>query len=162
MASQLCLRNHIPFVPAIDLGVDLVLENGIRLQVKVSRLTDANVHNHQRNLVYTFNLRRALYDKERKRISKCVGRSYADVADFFVLWGIEENRFWIVPTSCKNRVLWFVSKSAVNRSTNAKYFEQFNARRAAEMEDRWDLLDVNAVEKLVDGVTESLASKEKI
>jgi ribosomal protein L13 len=38
VAAQLLLRGHNPFFPAVDIGADLVIESGIKIQVKTAHL----------------------------------------------------------------------------------------------------------------------------
>lgn len=159
VASQLCLRGHIPFFPAVDQGVDLVIGNGIRIQVKCAHLIQSKHglkggKGYYIGGAYGFNLRRGVWDKSTNRTSRREIRSYEGVADFFVLWGIDEDRFWIVPTSVKNRAIWFGAEN-YNGSNNSSYTEAMKKRRQAEYENRWDLLDVNAV---VESVTLTVPS----
>ena len=77
-------------------------------------------------------------------------RTYEGVADFFVLWGIDEDRFWIVPTGTKQSHIWFSRLGSVNRSGNAMRFLQISNQRTMEMESRWDLLDLNSTEVLIE------------
>lgn len=109
---------------------------------------------------YGFSVRRgewkgaeAIYRKDKK--------GYSDVADFFVLWGIDENRFWIVPTSIKNRTIWFGKVSHPNNSNNFSHTNKLKEDRIAQYENRWDLLDMNAaVETLIEGAAETVVHKE--
>jgi hypothetical protein len=152
VASQLALHGRVPHFPGVDFGYDLLLENGIRLQVKMSMLRQPRVNNYVEG-AYCFNLRRSVWDASTNRSSRKEVRSYAGVADFFVLWGVDEDRFFIVPTSIKNHNLWCTSRNYVSRSNNSKFFGQTTEKRLAEMENRWDLLDVDrAVEEITSGV----------
>ena len=36
MCSQLCLHGHTSCFPAVDFGIDLMLDNGLKIQVKVA------------------------------------------------------------------------------------------------------------------------------
>lgn len=151
VAAQLCLLGHVPYFPAVDHGVDLVMDNGLRLQVKVACLTYPNcgrINGSSGNYLggaYGFNLRRGVWEKKNNRMSRTESRRYEGVADFFALWGIDENRFWIVPTSVKNRVIWFGRAEHPNGSNNATYTNAIKQKRSLDYESRWDLLDVNAV-----------------
>lgn len=165
VASRLCLLGHNVYFPAADDGVDLVLDNGVRLQVKVAHLTypicghrpeagargGSGLGNYLGGC-YIFGLRRGSWCQEDGEYSKKYNRRYDEIADFFVLWGIDENRFWIVPTTVKNRNIYFGRKDHPNGSANRSYTEALKQRRIAEMEERWDLLDVNkALEQVASG-----------
>lgn len=150
VASELGMRGHIPLFPGLDVGYDLQIDNGIRLQVKAGTLRYQQGVTG-RNVGYAFNLRRGAWDRVTKKYTGSKRRSYAEVADFFVLWGIDESRFFIVPTSRKQTTIWFCGRGTISNSKNRKMFEKLSRARIAEYEDRWDLLDVNSVKDLVDG-----------
>ena len=144
VASQLAMRGRVPMFPAVDLGYDLLLDNGLRLQVKCSSLRRNNqgMKEISHNLGYLFDLRRGAWFSTEKRFRKTGLRPYSEVADYFVLWGIEENRFFIVPTTPNRAAIWFNSKIATSRSHNRNKFDKNTEDRLREFEDRWDLLDV--------------------
>jgi hypothetical protein len=174
VASQLCLRGMNPMFPAMDDGVDIVISNGIRLQVKTSRLQHRNQFSpgndgsrggriavYRTVGRYGFGLRRGEWLPAQKKYTR-VKKGYGQVADFFVLWGIDEDRFWIVPTSIKNRAIWFTALDYPNGSNNASYTDELKRQRNADYENRWDLLDVNkTVETLIESApTETPVEKE--
>jgi hypothetical protein len=150
VASELAMRGHVPFFPGLDIGFDLQLQNGLRLQVKSGTLVYRHPAGVKANVGYFFNLRRGAWDNATKRYTGKKRRSYAEIADFFVLWGIEENRFFIVPTSREKTSIWFCGRETVNLSWNRSLMDKITRERCAEYEDRWDLLDVNSIKDLVD------------
>ena len=130
VAAALMVRGMNVYFPAIDNGVDLVTATGLRIQVKSSRaIRRAMSKDH---LTYGFRLGSAT--KGAQRTFRIRPRAYADEVDFFVLWGIDEDRFWIAPSSVfdKRSLLLLV----VGRSTSYSDF----ARTVYEGENRWDLL----------------------
>ena len=156
VASRLCLLGQVPYFPGVDHGVDLMIANGLRLQIKVACLTYPQCGRSSRNRTgnylggaYGFNLRRGVWEKDGNRMSRTESRDYRDVADFFVLWGMDENRFWIVPTSIKNRVIWFGRAEHPNGSNNASYTSALRKSRCEQYEDRWDLLDLDSSAKQI-------------
>lgn len=150
VASQLALREIVPMFPPVDLGADLILENGVRLQVKCAslRINNRGMQDVNHNLGYLFDLRRGAWFSTERRYKKTGLRPYSEVADYFVLWGIDENRFFIVPTSVKKSTIWFSKLGYVSKSSNRSLYDKITAQRLAETEDRWDLLDVNSIESL--------------
>jgi hypothetical protein len=84
--SILLLNGHNPAKSYLDNGVDIILENGIRIQVKSSlkKFSDGKGH-----LAYRFGLAKG--NKKRKIELK----KYADV---LICWGAEDDVFWIMPT----------------------------------------------------------------
>src|ERR1700692_4998210 len=81
VASELAMRGHVPCFPGLDVGYDLVLDNGLRLQVKCGTLKHRETK--YRNIGYCFNLRRGAWDSNTKRYSGKIRRSYSEVADYF-------------------------------------------------------------------------------
>ncbi len=155
VASQLALRGHVPMFPSVDSGVDIYLNNGLRLQVKCASLRENNrgVSGIQRTFGYFFELRRGAWFQNEKKYRKTSLRPYSEVADYFVLWGIEENRFFIVPTKPERARIWFSCKGVVSRSNNKRLLDQVTEDRLREFEDRWDLLDINGVASIVESAT---------
>jgi hypothetical protein len=111
VVAELLLRNFRPYRPIVDNhGVDLMLDSGLRIQVKTTSLIGNNwkskserVPRSGRDAYHFF----FLTDKERRdrsgrRIVRKKGshwsNEYCGSCDYFILVGIDENRFWIVPT----------------------------------------------------------------
>lgn len=156
-AAQLALRGHVPFFPGVDYGYDLLLDNGVRLQVKTARLfsTFGKRDRHPQG-AYGFDTRCCKVGSDGKM--RRVLRDYSTVADFFVLWGIDENRFWIVPCNELKGSAVIASRAKVY---DGPQYAKVRQRNAA-WEDNWDSLDVASVtQNLVDGVT-STREQEKI
>lgn len=149
VASQLALRGHVPLFPGVDIGYDLVSHNGLKLQVKVATITLGSKAAYYPTGAYVFNLRRGVWDMTTNRASRKESRTYQDVADFFVLWGIDENRFWIVPTSVTQKCMWFGRNDFVSRSNNFGRCGKAKEDRLASMEDRWDLLDISTTSEVL-------------
>lgn len=160
VASQLALRGHNVLFPGLDEGYDLKLESGIRLQIKSATITYKN-DGYQRSGAYGFGIRRGAWDRKAKAYnrSKHEGfRPYSEVADYFVLWGVDENRFFILPTTHKAKAIWFTRRGAVSQSRNKALFDKLAEERRAQYEDRWDLLDLNATSsELIESAVEKVS-----
>ncbi len=153
VASQLLLRGISVSFPAVDTGYDLLIESGLRIQVKSANLRINSTGNYFDG-AYGFHLRRGDWDSKTKSYSRKSYRAYNVVADYFVLWGIDENRFFILPTSAKPRTVWFSRRGTISRSKNSVIFGKKTEQRLADMEDRWDLLDLNSTSNaLIDSAT---------
>lgn len=96
--SELLLRGFSPAVFDQDTGVDIILENGKRLQVKTSLKPIYSKKDYSWR--YSFRVRAlqlrpkvgtGLYEK------KFTKDSYAGKVDFFILWLIENDLFYIIP-----------------------------------------------------------------
>lgn len=102
--SELILRGHTPYKPAVDdHGVDLMLSTGIRLQVKTATLrtrmipvpTKAGMVKQARtsyNLTLGWAQQGANHNPVKRK------RLYSEECDYFIIWGVDENRFWVVPS----------------------------------------------------------------
>lgn len=103
VASQMLLRQLVTFFPAVDTGVDLIAENGCRIQVKTSRkcVTYKTLKKNSEG-VYRFKFPKVRYRNTSTRSFVGLGtktsvKPFHEFCDVVVLWGVEENRFWIVP-----------------------------------------------------------------
>ncbi len=104
VASQLAIRGKLSLFPGVDYGYDLALENGVKIQVKTSRLKFS--HPAYPQGFYSFDWRQYRYVKGKNDYSR-PHTDYSKVADYFACWGVDDNRFWIFPTSISQRAIWF-------------------------------------------------------
>jgi hypothetical protein len=180
VASLLILKGHVPAFPSVDTGVDITLDNGMRLQIKSRSL---QAHPAYPNGAYPFSTKENNFGKLK--------RDWTKVVDFLIFWGIDEDRYFIVPAHEATHNFWVrpraetmtcidVEAMRVLRDKGMTYqaiAEQFgindmtvarNLRRVSKLnspkgnrhlasfEDRWDLLDVNrVVEQTISNVTGS-------
>ena len=95
--SELLLRDIHCGVFDQDVGADVFLANGKLIQVKTSLRP---IHDKKSyNWKYSFNLRQAkvrnkgngLYERRYMR------RNYSGVVDYFILWCVQDNVFYIIP-----------------------------------------------------------------
>lgn len=106
VASQLFLRQCPVMFPSVDVGADLHAQlSGCRIQVKSAHIcaTPKIVAKCGRGL-YFFPLlktKRRAITKDRSVMRPRL--AFAAVCDFVVFWGIEENRFWIVPAALADK-----------------------------------------------------------
>jgi hypothetical protein len=165
VAAQLAIRGHVPMFPGVDYGFDLAMENGLRLQIKTARLTCSRKRgvDYPR---YSFNLRSYKAKYNKGVVSK--PRDWTIVADFMVFWGIDDNRFWIVPTSEIPKgqgTIMFAQNDPLPYDKTGRWSGGKNYRYEAVMkkkiayEGRWDLLDLNSTAA---PLVESAEVKEKI
>lgn len=91
VASQLCLRGFNPHFPAVDVGADLVIDAGVRIQVKSTHLRFQSPYP---NGAYWFKLGTTRIEK-RRQVWRNV--KFSEFCDFVVFWGIDQNRFWVIP-----------------------------------------------------------------
>lgn len=92
--SELILRGHRTYTPSADTGVDILLESGVRIQVKTTMRASA----HHRLVEGTFLFTLGQADRIIKsQVVNLPGREFSKHCDFIVLWAIEPDRFWVVP-----------------------------------------------------------------
>lgn len=113
--SELLLRGHNPAKSYLEHGADLVLENGLRIEVK-SKHVSMKVHDR-----YSFSFRGGAR-QQNQGLQHC---------DFVICWCIDENSFYIVPMSeVKTSSICVYSKSSRRQWT--KY---------APYRENWELLN---------------------
>ena len=83
VAAELIMRGHKPSISLVDTGVDLVTEDGLRIQVKSSRLPPKD----RKQRGYSFNLRR--WNRS--------GPHGLENVDYMICWGVDTNQFWVFP-----------------------------------------------------------------
>lgn len=171
VASELLFRGHVPSFPSVDTGCDILLDNGIRIQVRAKNL---QAHRSYADGFYQFSTEK--HDYKGKRVA----RNWELVVDFFIFWGINEDRYFIVPVSeCtknfaiqpngKTKACVSVEAMRMLRDKGLTYqqiAEQLGVtdmtvirnlrkpsklnspggnRHLTQFEGRWELLDVNKV-----------------
>ena len=96
VAAQLLLRELNVWLPAYDDGVDLIAENGCRIQVKTARMT-AGGDRYTRG-IYFYPLAVARHMAvSNSRVEMRMRAPFHEYCDIVVFYGVDENRFWIVP-----------------------------------------------------------------
>lgn len=96
VAAQLLLRKVMVLWPAVDLGYDLETVNHCRLQVRCGHLSRSSKYVTRQ--CYDFRMRKQKPVPISNTTAKLVAqRPFVEVCDYVVFWGIEQNRFWIVP-----------------------------------------------------------------
>ncbi len=103
VAAQLLARGIIVHFPAVDTGVDLIAGERIRIQVKARHREKVGPHHSSRVRVsgYNFTLGTKRMTKT-KAVAELKAKSMADWfpnVDFLICWGIDDNRFWIIPSA---------------------------------------------------------------
>lgn len=114
VAAQLLIRGVRVYFPAADYGVDLIANDKCRIQVKSAHIsTTPRMVKQHGDTAYVFPL-----PKSRRVISKGSiirtepKETFTESYDVLVLWGIEQNRFWVVPASlAQQRQLFVVGRS---------------------------------------------------
>lgn len=95
--SELVLRGSNPARTHIDHGVDLILETGIRIQVKTATRFKNKANN---STYYHFCVggRYSLKNGQRNR-------KVSVPVDFYIFWCVDDNDFYIIPDSVvKDRI----------------------------------------------------------
>ncbi len=93
--AELILRGFRPYLPASDMGVDILLEQGVRIQVKTTMR--GSTHHRFPEGTFLFSLAPARRVGKDNTVKIMPARVFSESCDFLVLWAIEAQRFWIVP-----------------------------------------------------------------
>jgi hypothetical protein len=115
--SELLLRGHVPSVPSVDTGVDILLDNGLRIQVKTSHLRS---HPNYPEGVYHFSIRDSNFGKRY--------RDWSKIVDFMVFWGVEESRFFVIPACDAVQSFWISPKSVQRHRIDAEAIRTLRAK----------------------------------
>jgi len=119
VASELLLRGYEVFLTITDTGVDLILGNGKRLQVKTARVNRLSKTNPNG---YVFSLKAWCKEGTPRKVQQ-----FTDV-DYLICWAVEDNAFFIIPTS------YIRGKYAINIHPDSKK-SQFVA-----FKNNWEIL----------------------
>ena len=88
--SELVLRGFNPAKSYLDHGVDLILENGRRLQVKSASRFKNKANN---STYYHFAVGGWYGKKDGNRLKK-----RSSPVDFYIFWCVEDNQFYVIPS----------------------------------------------------------------
>ena len=126
VASELLLRGIDVYLPCGDFGIDLILQNGLKIQVKT-----ANKSRHGKYQYYTFN-----FHSWRKVGKHYIPHNLEDI-DFIVLWLLGTERFFIIPAS-QIRGKYSVRLGQVR----SDYVKEHNRKESQYLkyENKWELL----------------------
>lgn len=91
-AAELLRRGLLPYLPVVDVGVDIIVNGSVRVQVKSTAQAILNRWDARH---FNFTLQRAGYHRGRR--VEASRRAFSTEVDFLVLHAIAENRYWIVP-----------------------------------------------------------------
>jgi hypothetical protein len=99
VACQLMLRGLDVGFLGVGVGTDLVAENGCRIQVKSGHLCNSDKRGSAHYMILLRKTvayrRRSTVDSEPKVLYR---KPFSEMCDVVVFWGIEQNRFWVVPS----------------------------------------------------------------
>ena len=101
VASELALRGLLPHFPGVDFGYDLMIDGGIRIDVKCAHLSMRKPYT---NGAYWFHLRKSPIVTGFNTIRRRDTQIFSCKCDFVILFGIEQSKFWIVPAAILDAV----------------------------------------------------------
>jgi hypothetical protein len=161
--AELLQRGFKPFVPVVDdHGVDIMLPNGNRIQVKAANLSviwqtrkEGGKAFPTSKRGYQFNLQRTVFGTKEKLQTVGITYTRRDIsveADFLVLVGIDQHKFWVVPTAeikgCSHILIDADSARKVNNK-NGPHFKFWRAVRAGE--NNWEVLHHSRIDSRDEG-----------
>lgn len=116
----------------------MTLDNDIKVQVKSAKLRTQIYKGKTKDYVlgpaYFWSLNSSQKGSKHKYVKRPV--LYSDQVDYFVLWGIDENRFWTPPAKLLDDVGTLILHP---RDHNSQPSSQVTAD-VMVYENRWDLL----------------------
>ena len=96
VAAELARRGVNPLFPGVDHGYDLSTDGHCRIQVKSAGLRK---NRSTPKGAYWFKFWQSSIVSGRNNIRHRGARDYSLCADVVVLWGMTEDRFWVLPTT---------------------------------------------------------------
>ena len=128
--SELALRGHNPAKSYLDHGIDIILENGKRIQVKSATRFKNGANN---STLYHFAVGGWYSKKNGDRIKK-----RSECVDFYIFWCVDDSQFYIIPSSS-------VHKKGPNGGTSGFQLDVYpmSKRQKGKHEkfrDKWSLL----------------------
>ncbi len=135
VASRLCLLGHTPFFPSVDFGVDIMLDNGLKIQVKCGHIRQ---HPGYSQGVYSFDIRKAFTIVGSKVFKHQKDRTYVGTCDFIIFWAIEEGRFFVLPVHEVKGTAWIPTRGCQVMKRKLPTI----ASTVLAREEAWHLLDV--------------------
>lgn len=146
VASELMVRGENVLFPQVDTGVDLLTGHGLRVQVK-----SAHLNNRYGRLGYALTLG---WRQRGSKQTPARRRPYSEEVDYIVIWGIDEDRFWIVPAAVLDNIqcllLWAGRTEPIHKGAK----KDNPSRTVYKCEGRWeDLLPTKLEEEAVEGLT---------
>ena len=141
VASELMIRNHIVYMPTVDNGADLILGTGQTIQVKCGHRRKATI-NGCIHLFYSFSFVKSssYFRKIKFGGDNKIEPHKLNNVDFAILWGIDDDEFYIVPA---NKVR---GKMAVNISADDDRRTIARWNKWLPYRNNWGILDGGTVE----------------
>lgn len=136
VASELSLRQISVYFPSVDVGVDLITSTGKRLQVKTATIRNRVSQPHL-GLGYYLSFGWEQHGNKQRAVRR--GRTYSSEVDLFVIWGVDEDRFWICPASIFDGGQGMLLRPGKTGGVIRKGI----AQHVYEYENRWDLITAN-------------------
>ena len=127
VAAEILLKGMNVFFPALDEGVDLITDKGVRIQVKASGQEYSNTRGYTYP-AYLFCTRRKKYINSRDKTV----RPKLDVSkiDFLICWCVQHDWFFVIPASEVTQTMVNIGIGTVEDGSS-KYSEYLN---------NWELL----------------------
>lgn len=97
VASELLVRGIPVHIPIVDVGCDLIAGERVRIQVKSARLF-RGTEKSRPMASYMFSLGTSA-PNWKNGCHKTIWRDWSKVCDFIICWGVDERRFWVIPTN---------------------------------------------------------------
>lgn len=122
IVSELLLKGYNPSIAVIDKGIDIILDDGKTIQVKTTLQTGYK----SRGKSVALDISSTSYTRSRKATNPTDLR-----ADYFIVWIVTRNEFYIIPRSA------IVARNV----NNCLSITPDSNQGFALFKDRWDLLE---------------------
>lgn len=130
--SELLLRGHNPSKSYLDHGIDIILENGKKIQVKTATRFKNKLNN---STYYHFTIGGwyKLVNGEKKKHT-------IKIVDYFIFWCMDDNQFYIIPS----QEVYKIGPRGGTSGFQIDVYPMSNRQMGKNeiYKNRWDLLNV--------------------
>lgn len=138
--SELLLRGLIPASFDLDVGTDIVLDNGKKIQVKTSLKPIYSKKDYSWRYSFSVRAQQFRSDGKGKYERKHTKQNYQGLADYFVFWLVEQDVFYIVPENEIGAKVSIVIATPNNERTYKKHTWKESTSKYEKYKNNWEQL----------------------
>jgi len=129
VSSELILRGHTIYLPGVDDGIDVIIDDNIKIQIKCGQKRERK---QKDTTVYSFNVRASQYNYHHDKKPK---PHLLKNVNYVICWAIDDDEFYIIPADKIRGTITISFTADDDRRTKVKWNKWYPYRNA------WQLLD---------------------
>lgn len=138
--SELLLRGISAATYDFDSGADIVLDSGLRIQVKTCMNPQQDKKSYSWRYSFNIRQRQVRRGSDGKYTKEFVRRDYSDTVNFFVLWCMKDNLFYIIPEKEMGQKISIVISTPDKYRKYKKHSDKKSVSKWEKYKNAWDLL----------------------